>query len=155
MVRNFLDEWQNLRSEIKSWKFNFENGEHQSLEIPSSITLVTGTLFAPTLKKIACEFQQLSGINTQVFSIVNDRLGDSITVAGLLMGADLLNQLKETDLGNMVVLPRVMFDHPETISLDDMPPQILADELNRPVVLADSMGDVWDAAIGTSKTIYR
>jgi putative radical SAM enzyme (TIGR03279 family) len=155
MVRNFLDEWQTLKSEIKSWMFNFENRENQSPEIPGMITLVTGTLFAPILKKIASEFQQLTGIKTQVFSIVNDRLGDSITVAGLLMGVDVLSQLKETVLGNIVVLPRVMFDHPETISLDDMPPQTLANELRRSIVLADSMGDVWDAVTGASISIYR
>jgi NifB/MoaA-like Fe-S oxidoreductase len=70
------------------------------------------------------------------------------------MGVDVLNQLKSSALGNLVVLPRVMFDHPDTVSLDDLTPQELADELNVQIVLADSMGDVWDAVVGESSTIY-
>lgn len=155
MVRDFLDEWQSLKNEITSWSSKTEKETKQSSDLPGAITLVTGTLFASTLNQVAHEFHQLTGIDTQVISIVNDRLGDSISVAGLLMGADVLKQLEEAKLGSIVVLPRVMFDHPETISLDDMTPQLLASELKRSVVLADSMGDVWDAAVGTSNTIYR
>lgn len=151
MVRDFLNEWESLSKEIQAW---MRNRRHLSLEKPNQISLVTGTLFAETLKKIAREFQEQTGILTEVKPIVNIRLGELITVAGLLMGVDVLNQLKSSALGNLVVLPRVMFDHPDTVSLDDLTPQELADELNVQIVLADSMGDVWDAVVGESSTIY-
>jgi hypothetical protein len=48
-----------------------------------------------------------------------------------------------------------MFDHPDTISLDDLSPQDVANQLNRPVALADTMGDVWDAIIGQSRVVYQ
>ena len=54
-----------------------------------------------------------------------------------------------------MVLPRVMFDHPDTISLDNISPQDLANLLDRPVALADALGDVWDALRGESKLMYR
>ena len=48
----------------------------------------------------------------------------------------------------IVVLPRVMFDHPQGISLDDVSPLEIARALGRPVFLADAMGDVLDALTG-------
>jgi NifB/MoaA-like Fe-S oxidoreductase len=86
---------------------------------------------------------------------VNQRLGATITAAGLLMGSDVLNQIKAVDYGDLVVLPRVMFDHPDTITLDDLSPQDMANQLNCPVALADTMGDVWDAVTGQSSVVYR
>jgi hypothetical protein len=47
-----------------------------------------------------------------------------------------------------------MFDHPDTISLDDLSPQDVANRLGRPVALADSLGDVWDALLGVSRVMY-
>ena len=72
------------------------------------------------------------------------------------MGNDVLRQLEETEnLGDLVVLPRVMFDHPDTIALDDITPQDVANQLNRPIALADTMGDVWDAFIGESNVMFQ
>lgn len=90
-----------------------------------------------------------------VVPIVNERLGESITVAGLLMGGDILRQLEAGGCGDLVVLPRVTFDHPDTITLDDLSPQDIANRLDRPVALADSLGDVWDALRGVSRVMYR
>jgi NifB/MoaA-like Fe-S oxidoreductase len=56
--------------------------------------------------------------------------------------------LRGRDLGDLIVMPRIMFDHPDGISLDDVAPDRIASALNRPVVLADGMVDVWDAVSG-------
>jgi NifB/MoaA-like Fe-S oxidoreductase len=90
-----------------------------------------------------------------VLPITNQRLGETITVAGLLMAGDVLNQLQTAGYGDLVILPRVMFDHPETIALDDLSPQDIANKLGRPLALADTMGDVWDALIGQSHVVYQ
>jgi hypothetical protein len=71
------------------------------------------------------------------------------------MGADVLNQLQTAGYGDLVILPRVMFDHPDTIALDDLSPQDIANKLGRLVALADTMGDVWDALIAQSQVIYQ
>src|SRR5690606_29530278 len=118
-------------------------------------TLVTAALFAPTLREKAAEFAALSGCEMTVLAIRNGRLGESITVAGLLNGSDVLEQLQAAGYGDLIVLPRVMFDHPDTISLDNLSPQDIANRLDRPVALADSLGDVWDALLGQSKVMYR
>ncbi len=152
MVRSFLNEWQKVRKEIGDWRLGI-NGQSP---IPNlqSLTLVTATLFAGTLEKVAVEFAELTGVETAVHAIINGRLGDTITVAGLLMATDVLEQLETNGYGDLVVLPRVMFDHPDTISLDDISPQTCANQLGCPVALADTMGDVWDAVMGKSKVVW-
>ena len=118
------------------------------------LTLVTATLFAPTLKKISEEFAQMVGIPVHVLPAINHRLGETITVSGLLMAEDVIAQLEETGYSDLIVLPRIMFDHPDKISLDDMTPMQVAKRLNCTIALADTMGDVWDALIGQSKVVF-
>lgn len=145
LVRAFLDEWRSVRQEIADNAFRPER---------RAVTLATATLFAPVLEQTAVEFAALTNCHVSVVPVANQRLGESITVAGLLMGSDVLDQLVAAECGELVVLPRVMFDHPDTITLDDMTPQDMADRLNRIVVLADSLGDVWDAVCGNAVLVY-
>lgn len=151
MVRQFLDEWESVKREIAEWQ---QAGRLLAEEF-RRLTLVTATLFAPTLREKAAEMKELIGLELDILPAVNLRLGDSITVAGLLMGNDVIQQLEEAGYGDLVVLPRVMFDHPDTITLDDLSPQEVANKLGRPVALADTLGDVWDALAGQSRVVYR
>lgn len=153
MVRSFLDEWEEVKEEIGDWRL--AHADQSPISNLQSLTLVTGALFAPTLRETAVQFQSLTGANVTVKEIKNERLGGTITVAGLLMGTDVLEQLKATELGDRVLLPRVMFDHPDRIALDDISPQDVANQLGKPVILADTMGDVWDALIGESQVVYQ
>ena len=146
MVRAFLDDWAEVREEIATTADRPE---------PRALTLATATLFAPTLRRLAAEFAALTGCQVTVLPMLNRRLGESITVSGLLMAGDVLEQLEAAGVGDIVVLPRVMFDHPDTISLDDLSPQDVANRLGRPVALADSLGDVWDALRGESRVMYQ
>ncbi len=146
MVRAFLDDWAAVREEIAAT---------DEPPPPQTITLATATLFAPTLRRAAAEFATLTGCAVTVVPILNTRLGETITVSGLLMAGDAIEQLQAAGVGDLVVLPRVMFDHPDTISLDDVSPQDVANRLGRPVALADSLGDVWDALRGVSRVMFR
>jgi putative radical SAM enzyme (TIGR03279 family) len=158
MVRDFLDEWRRVRkSEVKSQKL--EVGSPTShFSLFTSATLATGTLFAPTLAKAAKEFTRDTGMQLRVLPIVNERLGATITVAGLLSGDDVIRQLQQDDAtmreSALVILPRIMFDHPDGIALDDVSPHDIARAINKPVALADWMGDVVDAFMGANKLLF-
>jgi putative radical SAM enzyme (TIGR03279 family) len=148
MVRDFLNEWERVkRNELSrvAW-------------LPmlfKAASLVTGMLFAPTLARAARAFTRLTGVPLRVFPIVNERLGETITVAGLLCGQDVIRQLQDVELcGDLIVLPRLMFDHPDGVALDDVSPIDIAQALEKTVVLADCMGDVLDALRGDSKLLY-
>jgi len=154
MVRSFLDEWQTVRhNEISA------NTAISFAPRVSHITLVTATLFAPTLHQAAAEFAAHSGLTVDVIAIHNTRLGEGITVAGLMMAEDVIAQLIEQSadrpLGQVIVLPRIMFDHPDGVSLDDQSPKAVAMALNRPVALADQMGDVLDIVTGKGALVFE
>lgn len=149
MVRHFLDEWDDVRAEIGVWQ---ESNSNDSLRF-DDITLATGKLFGDILSETAAEFQSLTDVITAVHELTNFRLGEGITAAGLLLAEDVVLQLKQLPLGEVVILPRVMFDHPQTVSLDDLTPADVAARIDRPVALADTMGDVWDVLTGSSKTL--
>ena len=101
-----------------------------------SQTLVTGTLFAPLLRQAAAEFA-----NVEVAPVVNHFFGETVTVAGLLTGRDVVAQLQERDLGDVVALPAAMFGGPEGQSLDEMWPQGIGEALGRNVVAGDIRRD--------------
>ncbi len=142
VVRRFMDEWGEVQDEI------------DGRPMIKSLTLVTAPLFAPVLAGYAAEFSRKSGVDTQVVPIANTRLGATITVAGLLMGEDVIAQLGGEALGEIVVLPRIMFDHPKGISLDDQSPMDVAQALDKPVALADLMGDLIDIAYGKTALYF-
>ncbi|MBQ7075382.1 MAG: DUF512 domain-containing protein, partial [Clostridia bacterium] len=48
----------------------------------------------------------------------NDFFGNTITVAGLLTGKDIVEQLKEKDLGEVLILPEVLLNY-DRVLLDD------------------------------------
>ncbi|MEZ4518360.1 MAG: DUF512 domain-containing protein [Chloroflexota bacterium] len=146
MVRAFLDEWDTVQEEIAS---------AETLPVPQTITLATASLFQDVLYEKAAEFAEKTRCGVTVRPIINQRLGESITVAGLLMATDVIEQLEDADLGDFLVLPRVTFDHPDLIALDDISPQDVANRLQCTVVLADSLGDVWDALEGRAALIFQ
>ena len=146
MVRAFLDDWALVEEEIATT---------DPLPAAKDITLVTATLFEGVLREKSDEFAARTGCRVTVQPIVNRRLGESITVAGLLMGMDILDRLAGQELGDLVVLPRVTFDHPDLVALDDISPQEIATRLKRTVVLADSLGDVWDALLGQGAMVFE
>lgn len=145
LVRAFLDEWRDLQEEIRTAAV---------LPAPQRATLVTATLFAGTLREKAAEMAALVNCELDVRPVVNRRLGESITVAGLLMGSDIIDALAD-DTSDLIILPRVTFDHPDLITLDDIGPQDVANKLGRTVALADSLGDVWDALLGRGALVFR
>jgi putative radical SAM enzyme (TIGR03279 family) len=150
MTRDFLDEWARLkRKELRTAP------AERAFRHPSAV-LATAALFAPTLAEVAREFTALSGIPLAVAPIRNERLGDTITVAGLLTGRDVIAQLsaRPIDPAALVVLPRIMFDHPDGVALDDVSPADIARAIGRTVALADWMGDVLDALAGKSRLIF-
>ena len=147
LVRAFLDEWSQLIPEIDCQR-------HLPL-LHKKLALVTGTLFGPVLEGVARDFARQTGCQVEVVPVVNRRLGETITAAGLLMAEDIIHQRGRFASADLIILPRVVFDHPDLISLDNVSPQHLANEFNRSVALADVMGDVWDACTGRSSVVFR
>ena len=73
-------------------------------------------------------------LSIKVYKIINHFFGESITVSGLLTGKDMYEQLKEEELGDVILIPSNTLKADEDIFLDDMTPIELSEKLGTPVV---------------------
>ncbi|NLY53663.1 MAG: DUF512 domain-containing protein [Firmicutes bacterium] len=82
---------------------------------------VTGTSAAPTLQRIAQRLNQIEGLWVDVVPVANRFFGETVTVAGLLCGQDILATLEGMDIdGAKVLIPAVALRTEEQDFLDDM-----------------------------------
>lgn len=82
------------------------------------VTLVTGALFAPVLRRLAPRLADL-GVEPRVLAVPNGFLGGNVSVAGLLTGADLLRAIREDLGGSVYVVPDVVVNS-DGLLLDDV-----------------------------------
>lgn len=68
-------------------------------------------------RKIMSKFPE---IEIRVEKIINRFFGETITVAGLVTAGDLIQQLSGKDLGNELIIPKVMLKADEPVFLDDL-----------------------------------
>ena len=59
-------------------------------------------------------------ISFKIYAVRNDFFGENITVAGLLTGQDIIDQLKEKELGDHLLIPECMMKKDEDIFLDNV-----------------------------------
>ncbi|MDL2233782.1 DUF512 domain-containing protein [Ruminococcaceae bacterium OttesenSCG-928-L11] len=99
-----------------------------------SVTMVTGTAAFPLIKALAAKATDaFPGLSIQVIPIRNDFFGETITVAGLVCGQDIIKQLEGVSLGDEVLFPAAMLRHDRDLFLDDVSVQDLAQALGHPV----------------------
>jgi len=85
------------------------------------LTLVTGTLAEPVIREQVEKIQKkYPNIDAKVIGIRNDFFGEQITVAGLVTAQDIISQLKEKELGDVLLIPEVMLRSGEDVFLDDL-----------------------------------
>lgn len=129
-LENGIGLWALLKSEF----YDALEECDEELNLERHITIATGSAAYPLLKELAksaCE--KFKKLNINVTEIKNNFFGESITVAGLLTGKDLIKQLKDNDLGEEVLIPGVMLRREGDIFLDDLSPEDAENELSVPV----------------------
>ena len=110
MTRYLIDQWARTKRRLPT-----------AMAKPRRVTLVTGTMAQPIIEGLAEDVREIEGIEVQVLPVVNRFFGAEVTVAGLLCGQDVLATLEEHgNLGDLVLLPRVMLDNEGVRFLDDI-----------------------------------
>lgn len=110
-------------------------------EVNRKLTLATGYAAYDLLKELCQKAQEkFKGLNIDVIKIKNDFFGDTVTVAGLVTGIDFKNQLKNKDLGEVVLIPRVSLRNEGDKFLDDITVEELSEALNIPVIPVENDG---------------
>ena len=122
MTRAFLDD------------FRQECEEMPGAVSPAKISIVTGTMVAPILQKNIVPFlQKIEGLETEIIPVKNKFYGGGVSVSGLLVGQDIVNQLSGRDLGEIVLLPPNCLNQ-DGLFLDDWTVEKVANKLYANVV---------------------
>lgn len=95
--------------------------ERSEMEGTSPFTIATGVSAAPFLEKLVSMAKEKNPkVDGRVQAICNDFFGHTITVAGLVTGRDLIEQLKGKVHGKRLLLPANMLRAGERVFLDDV-----------------------------------
>lgn len=123
-------------------------GELEGNEEEEELSIATGLLAWDYLKvflqKIKEKFPRRV---VHLYPIVNRFFGEQITVAGLITGKDLIEQLKGKPLGSRLLLPSCMFRSGEEVFLDGVTRQQVKTALQVPVNIVKSSGQEFVNAV--------
>lgn len=112
-------------------------GDHRKEEL----SIATGVLACEYLKGFLEQIREkFPGRTVHLYPIVNRFFGEQITVAGLITGRDLMEQLQGKPLGSRLILPSCMFRSGEEVFLDDVTRQEVKTALQVPVNIVKSSG---------------
>ncbi len=113
-------------------------------------TIATGVSAAPTLEKLVqLAAARCGGLDWRVVPIVNHFFGETIVVAGLVTGRDLMDQLRGKYLGERLLLPDNMLRYHENVFLDDVTVEEVEAALGVPLTFVEQDGGaLWDAILG-------
>jgi putative radical SAM enzyme (TIGR03279 family) len=123
LVRLFLDDLAKLERKLP-----------RAVPTPRSFTLLTGESAGPLVNRLADALNRVDGLNVNVCVVHNYFFEGNISVAGLIVGRDIVRTLADFPVGDTVILPSVMMRDGENVFLDEMTLDELAATLGRPVV---------------------
>ncbi len=114
-----------------------------------SFTIVTGVSAYDEILEGAKKINDVNNnINIKVKKIINNFFGETITVAGLITGQDIIEQLKGEELGKYIIIPNVMLrkgyelsPNTEKVFLDDITIEGLSKALHREIIVCDFTGE--------------
>lgn len=114
-----------------------------------SFTIITGSLAYEEILNVAKKITECNNkIIIDVKKIINNFFGKTITVAGLLTGKDIIEQLKDEKLGDYIIIPDNMLkkgyelgSYEEQILLDNITVNDLEKSLNAKVLVCDYSGE--------------
>ena len=108
------------------------------------LVIATGTSVAPFLQRLADQYAP-KGTTVTVKPIVNHFFGESVTVAGLITGRDLVAQCRDVEADEILIV-RSMIRAEGDLFLDDMTVDEVRQALPAPLRITDASGeDFWRA----------
>ncbi len=128
---------------IRIFRYNIENSLKMLNKYgKGSFTMVTGVSAyneIETAAKLISEENENIKINT--IKVLNKYFGETITVAGLLTGTDIIEALKTEKLGEFIIIPKNMLKADSEIFLDDITVSDIEKELDKKILVCDYTGE--------------
>jgi len=135
MVRLMLTEFEEALEDVcKKKRAGFMTNKEK-------VSIITGRLVYPyILQMTELLMKEFPEKELQVIPIRNDFFGEMITVTGLLTGQDIINQCKDIELGDRLLLPENLLRSGEIVLLDDITTIDIQDSLQVLVDIVKSSG---------------
>ena len=143
-----------LRSFADEFSMCIENEAEECLgRAKREVSLVTGVAAYPTVKALSERLESLCpSLKINVHKIINRFYGESITVTGLLTGVDTYEQLKDKQLGELLIIPKNALRSGEETFLCDMTLTELSSKLSVPVCTSGDDGyELCEAILGINQ----
>lgn len=118
-----FDQLENGVGLIADTRYQFDLAFADSVKAKNgSFTIVTGVSATPIMKELIAKAQaKHPQLQANVVTVVNKFFGETVTVAGLVVGQDIVSTLQnESNVGDTLLLPRVMLREIEDVFLDGM-----------------------------------
>jgi putative radical SAM enzyme (TIGR03279 family) len=126
-----------LRNFITTLDEGLNNVEH-GLNISKSFYMVTGTLAKGFIKDMINRIKDKIKVELDVISVKNKFFGETITVAGLLTGGDIIEEVLKWPKRDAIIIPRAMLKANDTVFLDDLDLSDLEERLSMKVIVAEN-----------------
>jgi putative radical SAM enzyme (TIGR03279 family) len=121
-IRGFLEELDQATAQLPT-----------SLAVPQRLSWVVGAVVAGALEPVLERLNRVEGLDLRLYGLPSPYWGQDLVVTGLLTGADLIQGLQGRDLGEKLLLPRLMLRQGESVFLDDMTLEQLQAQLPVPI----------------------
>ena len=106
-----------------------------------SFTIATGSAMYPYMCKLIDKLKEIDeNINANVYEIENKFFGNTVSVAGLITGQDLISGLVDKKLGSKVFITENMLKDGGNVFLDDLTILDVEQRLNRKIITLENDG---------------
>lgn len=105
---------------------------------PGSFTVVTGESPYRYLADFLERLSDATGVSVRPVAVRNRLFGPTVTVTGLVCGADVVAALQGMELGELVLVPDVMLKEGEGVFLDNLTLDDVERQLGAPVQVVES-----------------
>ena len=131
LIRLFRTEFEDAYAELPEKLRREKPAKHE-------LAIVTGMSAASTMRNIV-ESYPIAGVHCTVYPLKNNFFGETVTVAGLLTGRDLIEQLKGVQC-DAFLIPEVMLRDGEDTFLDDTTLPQVEEALGRKFIVTGRRG---------------
>lgn len=135
-LENGVGLWALFKSETTSAVEDLEEDETER-----TVSVATGVSAYPLIKQTVDNIcKKCHNLTVNVYPIKNNFFGEKITVSGLITGGDILEQLKDKELGEELFIPSSMLRHENDLFLDDVHVDTLGEKLKVKVTPVNNDG---------------
>lgn len=109
--------------------------------INKTVSIATGKSAYKFIREKADILEKtFKGLKINVYSIENNFFGPEITVTGLITGSDLIDGLKDKEIGEYLIIDRKMLKDDEDIFLDNVTLDEVKKALKTTILMTESLG---------------